>query len=378
MNQSGSLDLIHLQRGLQKSEARFRALLENLLVGILVVEEGRVVYQNPEQDRILRGRILAPYPLRALMEEVHREDRMRFEGLCSHLSATESVPLKVVLRLLPDQAKESDAPRWVSCRCDAIDGDGAGTHLVQMLDITRFRNLERSAMQREKMASLGHVAAGIAHEIRNPLSGINIYLDAIRDNLRDADSSAEVLQLVSDAQATSNKIESVIKRVLDFARPSDLKLRPTSILEAIQEALKLVAPAMRKAAIHLELDLAQDMPPVYGDLQLLEQVFLNLVSNAGMALSRVEGIRWIRIRSFARQGSVLIQIEDSGPGIPREMRDRVFDPFFTTESHGMGIGLGICKRIISDHRGEILIAESPLGGAQFNIVIPIEKRKRVS
>jgi two-component system, sensor histidine kinase FlrB len=95
-----------------------------------------------------------------------------------------------------------------------------------------------------------------------------------------------------------------------------------------------------------------------------------------VALSRVEGIRWIWITSFARRGSVFIQIEDSGLGIPRKMRDRVFDPFFTTESHGMGIGLGICKRIITDHRGEIFVAESPLGGAQFNIVIPIEKRKR--
>jgi signal transduction histidine kinase len=363
---------------LRQSEARFQGLVEHLRVGILVVEDGRVVSQNPEQDRILGGRLHAPYTLQTLVEAIHSEDRRRFEELCRRLLAPNPVPLDVALRLVPPQSKETDAPRWVSCRCIAMGHRGGGAGLIHMLDITQFRDLKRSVMQQEKMASLGHVAAGIAHEIRNPLSGINVYLDAIKDTFQDGDSSDEVLQLISQAQATSNKIEMVIKRVLDFARPSELRLRPTSITEALHEALKLTAPALRKADIDLELDCSSDLPPVYGDLQLLEQVFLNLISNAGMALSRAERERRIRVSASAHQGSVHIQIDDSGPGIPLEMRERVFDPFFTTESRGMGIGLGICKRIISDHRGEIAIADSPLGGARFNIVIPIEKRKRSS
>ena len=148
------------------------------------------------------------------------------------------------------------------------------------------------------------------------------------------------------------------------------------LVHAIGKAIKLSAPTLRKASIHLELDLAEDLPHIYGDLQLLEQVFLNLISNACAALGHTKGARWIRMTSLAHRGSVIVHIEDSGPGIPPELRGRVFDPFFTTESQGTGIGLGICKHIVSDHRGEITFTDSPLGGTRFTVSIPVEKPKR--
>ncbi len=230
-------------------------------------------------------------------------------------------------------------------------------------------------MLREKMASLGHVAAGIAHEIRNPLSGINVYLDAIRENFQDPDSAEDVLQLIREAEATSNKIELVIKRVTDFSRPTELHLQPTSINEAIHEAVKLAATGLRKSSINLVLELDDGLPQVYADMQLIEQVVLNLITNAARILGTWQGKRDIRISTAQQQNNVLVRVEDSGPGVSPEMREKVFEPFFTTGSQGMGIGLGICRRIIADHKGEISISSSPLGGAQFNILIPIEKRK---
>ncbi len=357
-------------------EMLFQTLMESICIGLMVVEDDRVVYQNSEQERILGGRLSVPCSLQQLIESIHGDDRRHFETLCRNLPPGEPGPLDTIVRLEPPEGRDTEGLRWVSCRSSSIELQGRQATLIHMMDITRLRDLERSVLQQEKMASLGHVAAGIAHEIRNPLTGINVYLDAIRASFEDGGNDEETLHLISEAQATANKIEKVIKRVLDFARPSELRLRPTSVNEAIHEAAKLAAPVLRKGAIGLELDLASDLPQVYGDMQLLEQVFLNLISNAGIVLSGVEGERRIRISTSSHQASVLIRIDDSGPGIAPELRERVFDPFFTTGSHGMGIGLGISKKIISDHKGEIDIAGSPLGGARFNIVIPIEKRKR--
>jgi C4-dicarboxylate-specific signal transduction histidine kinase len=103
-------------------------------------------------------------------------------------------------------------------------------------------------------------------------------------------------------------------------------------------------------------------------------MMINLINNAANVLKAVQGERRIRISTRMNDGYVLIQVEDSGPGVPVEMRERVFEPFFTTRSQGMGIGLGICNRIIADHKGDIYISTSSMGGAQFNILIPVDKR----
>jgi len=422
------------EKSLRESETQFRELVENVRAGVLILRGEEIIYQNPELARLVRGQT-APYHLGELVRRVHPDDRVLFHAFIASAGGVERHRPETVLRLRQSGEEES-AVQWVNCRKSAIEYRGDRAALITMMDITELKDMERHVMLREKMASLGHVAAGIAHEIRNPLCGINVYLDAIRDNFQDPENAEDVLQLIREAQATSNKIETVIKRVLDFSRPTELKLRPIRVDEAIQEAAKLASTALRKSSVTLELDLLREMPRVFGDVQLIEQVILNLISNAAtvlkgkpnsgspgggnrtrsdfppaelsagggkgeshdrllgmgrngsawdftpaVAASHGEGERReprIRVATAVQQGNVLIRVEDSGPGIPVEMRDKVFEPFFTTGNQGMGIGLGICRRIIADHKGEITVSSSALGGAQFNILIPIEKRKSIS
>ena len=242
--------------------------------------------------------------------------------------------------------------------------------LINMVDITRTRELEFMMLIREKMASLGQVAAGIAHEIRNPLSGINVFLESIKENFQDPESSGDVLELIEAAQDTSNKIEGVIKRVLDFSRPAELKLASTVINQAVDNAIKLTATSLRKVNIKIDSHLAADLPLVNVDLQLLEQALLNMITNAAEALKGIGEPGRIHLATQKAKDGVLITVKDSGPGIPPEIRNRIFDPFFTTKVDGSGIGLSLCQRIIADHGGTIVIASSELGGTQFTIHLP--------
>jgi PAS domain S-box-containing protein len=369
-------ELKKAEKELRQSEEQFRGLVENIRAGILIVRDGLIVYRNPEYARLLDSSVSDSVRLRDLAGSVHADDRSLFETLTKPPPSSEATPLEVILRLVSPNSGKMLTTRWVCCRSSQIQYQGRTATLIHMMDITELKKLERLVMLREKMASLGHVAAGIAHEIRNPLSGINVYLDAIRDCYNDPEYSQDVSKLVEEAHGASNRIESVISRVLEFSRPSEMEMRPTAINDTIREALKLVAATLRKGSTALELDLDAGLPQLFADSQLIEQMILNLVTNASEALKGVGGPRLIRISTRKENDHVAIRVEDSGPGIAEEMREQVFEPFFTTRGQGMGIGLIICKRIAADHRGDITISASPLGGAQFNIMIPVEKRKR--
>ena len=268
--------------------------------------------------------------------------------------------------------------RWVWCRAIAFNYYGKDAVLINALDITKAKQLEHQLLIKNKMLSLGRVAAGIAHEIRNPLTGINTYLYTIED-LCDSDhlgpEDMEVIrQIVTQIQVASNKIEMVIKRVMDFSKPGLPKMVRTDINESLEEAVKLSSVTMRKNGIKIEKSLAPDLPQCYADPHLIEQVVLNLITNAARAMEKSNGDKFVEIRSFARNNTLSIQVADSGPGVPLELKEKIFDPFFTTKDDGSGIGLNIAQRIVADHNGTISLDSSKWGGAEFNIELPIERR----
>jgi signal transduction histidine kinase len=247
------------------------------------------------------------------------------------------------------------------------------------MDMTKAKQLEQQLLIKNKMHSLGRVAAGIAHEIRNPLTGINTYLYTIED-FCDADNlgpgEMEIIrQIISQIQVASNKIESVIKRVMDFSKPGAPKMVPTDINKSLEEAIELSSVTMRKNNVKIEKSLAPDLPKCYADPHLIEQVILNLITNAARAMEKSKnGNKRVEIKSFARNNTLSIQVADSGPGVPEELRDKIFDPFFTTKEDGSGIGLNIAQRIVADHNGNIKLDTSRWGGAEFKIELPIERR----
>jgi len=260
--------------------------------------------------------------------------------------------------------------RWADCRACAIDYLGRRALLINMMDVTRSKELEYMIGIKDKMISLGHVAAGIAHEIRNPLSGINVFLDSIRENFQDPESAEDILSLVTQAQSAAGKIESVVKGVLDFARPSTPRFDQADINEPIRDALRLSHAMLRKSQIDVETTLDEGLPPVRVDVQQIEQIMLNLITNAAEALKASTGARRIFIKTCSDGNDVFLQFGDSGPGIPPEYREKIFDPFYTTKKDGSGIGLSIVRRIVADHRGTITVGTSPGEGAEFIIRIP--------
>jgi signal transduction histidine kinase len=225
------------------------------------------------------------------------------------------------------------------------------------------------------MASLGRVAAGIAHEIRNPLSGINIYLNTLKKLHHQQGSEIQVEQILKQIQAASVKIESVIRRVMDFAKPSEPKLTLIDINDPVTDAINLCAVTMRKSGVKINKMLTNDLPPSYADKSLIEEMVLNLLNNAAEAMKTMETGKTIVVATSVEDDHIIIQVSDSGPGVPHEMRNKILEPYFTTKNDGTGIGLSLCHRIISDHRGSLIVTDSELGGAGFQIAIPIKKTK---
>ena len=148
----------------------------------------------------------------------------------------------------------------------------------------------------------------------------------------------------------------------------------TNINVSLEEAIKLSLVTMRKNDIKIEKSLAPNLPPCYADPHLIEQVVLNLITNAAKAMENSNGNKRVQIKSSARNNTLRIQVADSGPGVPFELREKIFDPFFTTKDDGSGIGLNIAQRIVADHNGSISLDSSKWGGAEFKIELPIERR----
>ena len=248
--------------------------------------------------------------------------------------------------------------------------------MVHREDITERRRLEKMVLMREKMASLGNVTAGIAHEIRNPLSGINIHLHTLDKICSSGGYMDEVEVVIGELKSASGKIENVIKRVLNFAKPGQPRLDLVDINKHIEEAIKLAALIIEKNLVVLETSLAEDLPNCLADPYLLEQVILNLINNAAEAMRDYKEPKRIEVVSREKDERIQIVVSDSGPGVPFKLRPRIFDPFFTTKKEGSGIGLSICQRIITDHSGSLFLSTSKWGGAQFVIEIPTDKRAR--
>lgn len=269
----------------------------------------------------------------------------------------------------------------VEIHSNHIDFSGKEYNCVIARDIAERKELERLVSIQDKMGSLGRVTAGIAHEIRNPLSTINVYLSTLKTLLAGEDFDTthltSIKEAITEMDAASHKIETVVKRVMDFSKPNQQKMQLINVNQCIRGAVDLSAVTLRKSGIKLELNLDENISQCYLNKLLIEQVLLNLITNAREELIESEGEKYIEIKttegSHNGQRFISITVADSGSGVPTEMRDKIFDPFFTTKHYGSGIGLSICHRIISDHRGFLHVLPSRWGGAMFVAEFPIKK-----
>jgi signal transduction histidine kinase len=236
----------------------------------------------------------------------------------------------------------------------------------------RRSQAELEAFYRERMvradrfAAVGEIATGLAHEIKNPLAGLSGALELLAEDLARDPRHTEI---VSEMQHQVNRLTNTMESLLSFARPPKAKLRSTNVNASIEKVLFLIRQQSRNGCIGLGSELAADLPPVLADPAQLEQVFLNVCLNACQAMTvRGEG-GTLTVRSRAAEGTVVVDIEDTGPGIPADVRAQVFKPFFTTKREGNGLGLAISARIVAEHGGHIGYRCPPQGGTIFTVTL---------
>ena len=160
---------------------------------------------------------------------------------------------------------------------------------------------------------------------------------------------------------------------MDFSKPSEPKFSYININQPVEEAINLSSVTMRKSGIEIKKDLAKDLPKCHADPQMMEQVILNLITNAAEAMKDINRPKRLQITSFAKNKFVGIKICDSGPGVSHIVRNKIFDPFYTTKADSSGIGLSISHRIVTDHNGSLEVSEGKSGGAEFTVKIPYNK-----
>lgn len=237
-------------------------------------------------------------------------------------------------------------------------------------DITVRRQVENQMIQMEKLAAIGRLAAGVAHEINNPLGIILCYTRLIERDL-DSDHPSQEDVRVIERNATACK--RIVDGLLSFSRCGETRKQEGQLNRSLSEIVALVERQFNKEGITLVTDLDPDLPPFTFDPERLKQVYMNLLMNAGQAMPHGGRIS-IRTRYLPERSLVEVRIQDTGAGIKPEHMDEIFNPFFTTKQTGEGTGLGLSVSygIVKEHGGEILVENVPGGGAAFTVALPLE------
>jgi two-component system, NtrC family, sensor histidine kinase HydH len=238
----------------------------------------------------------------------------------------------------------------------------------------QLRRAQADARRAERLAALGQLSAGLAHEIRNPLGVIKGSADML--NRKVATSEPLVAELAGYISSEVNRLNALVVRFLDFARPSKLELRPERITEIVDRGLEAATASVPNTDVKIERQYAPNLPAIPADPQLCEQVFVNLITNALQAMQTEEASAEKTLRlSIAPENStgepgVGVIVEDTGPGVPPELREQIFNPFFTSKKDGVGLGLSIVAKIMDDHRGTIRLEDNTPRGARFHLFFP--------
>ncbi len=244
--------------------------------------------------------------------------------------------------------------------------------VVVMTDITDAASLQAKLMHTEKMAALGQLVSGVAHEVNNPLAAIVGFTDLLLENPAVPEDAKDELQVIlQEAQRT----RVIVQNLLSFARQMPAQREPAQVNTILKQTMKLRAYDLENHGVELTEKYAVELPMVIGDPHQLQQVFLNILNNAYDAVQETRRTGKIEVRTVHRSDKIEIVFRDNGPGISQI--DRIFDPFFTTKEVGKGTGLGlsICYGIIQAHRGEIVARNNPDGdGSTFIVRLPIAEK----
>jgi two-component system sensor histidine kinase HydH len=359
-----SLFLAQGYRSVKTSFSRMKAfsdsLVENMPIGLVAISgQGDIISINQTAESILgqasrdilgkQADDILPRPCAALIQSLKTEKITLEKEIDCPVKDGKIVPLEVIATILEEE-----------------DGEFLG-YVILFRDITEIQHLKKEMAKSQRLASLGNLAAGVAHEIRNPLSSIKgfatFFKERYRDNPEDEKTADIMIQEVE-------RLNRVISQLLEFARPMDIDRQQTSIHKVIKHTLKMVEEQSRSKGVMIRADLSPDVGNVLIDSDKLTQVFLNVYLNAIEAMEK-GGALSVTL-SPQKDRMIRIDISDTGRGIDREELARIFDPYFTTRPAGTGLGLAIVHKIIEAHDGEIRVDSVKGKGTTLSVFLPTD------
>ena len=358
-----------LDEQLQASEARWRAIIDSAVDGIIVIDaHGRIESFNPAAERLF-GHSEADVLGRnvdMLMPSPYREEH---DTYLSRYLATGKAKIIGIGREVTGLRKDGTTfPLHLAVGQLTIGGARKFTGIVH--DLSARVRMEQEMREQAALAKLGEMAAVIAHEVKNPLAGIRGAIQVFGSRMAPDEANAPI---VKEIIGRIDSLDQMMKDLLLFARPPKPRRAPTDVVPLVTLTASLLSRDPSLQNVEVEVD--GSAPPVPADTEMLKIVFQNLLINSAHAMN---GRGRIRVAVTAVDTSCQIAFVDGGPGIPPEVREKVFTPFFTTKSRGSGLGVPTAKRLIEAHNGQIAIYCPPAGGTTVVVRLPIEMAQQSS
>ena len=338
-----------------------QSILRSLSTAVLTVSaDGAVGTANPAAERILgmrEGRMVGR-PIEGLFKDA--------AGLTGDVSKVLGGRIPRTMRdltLVTEAGKVVHAQASVS-RMRDVGGRKLGA-VVTIEDVSDIRTLTEQLIRADRLAAMGELTAGVAHEVRNPLGIIRASVQLMED----AECSAERVHAAGEViKQEIDRLDRVVKALLDFGRPAQPSLRPVAVRQVLQEVALFSRPSANRARVDIVEDYVAGVPEVMADPEQLKQVFVNLISNGVQAMAESGGK--LTISTGADEGFVFVRFSDTGPGIAEGVLSKIFDPFVSTRDDGTGLGLTIVHRIVDDHDGHIEVTTDPGAGTAFTVWLP--------
>ncbi len=348
----------------------FRDLVWSLRNGVLAVtRDGSVMVMNDAAYQILglrRHRSDIGRPFTSVLET--QQDVCRIVASAFELS---HLPNRAELRL----KSTGKVIGYTLSQVRDREGHITGATLF-FKDLTRVEQLEERERLRDRLAALGEMAAAIAHEVKNPLAGIEVMAGLLKRQLADSPDAQSILgDIIKEAKMAN----AIVLEILDFVRPIRLQVEKILLADVIRDAVSMAESQVPAGRVRVDVDCPEHVPPINGDPHQLRQIFTNLLTNAFEALAG-QGQVAIAAALLTEDGiaggepqgpMVQVEVTDNGPGIPADVVDRIFSPFFTTKPQGSGLGLAIVRKIVDAHDGRIDVGSVGGGGTRFRVTLPI-------
>jgi PAS domain S-box-containing protein len=351
-------------RGVHEIFSTMRENLNSVMAGLedgllLFTREARAVMVSPAAEKFLgapAGQFLGKRVAEIFPYGHPLRQALHFEGDTLSETAAEV------------ELETSEGTKRVGVSVQAIqeDGEKMGA-LVTLRDLDSIESINTQLQVSERLAAMGRITAGVAHEVKNPLNSMRLWLENLKESLpQDQDANSHQAVRVLDKEI--DRLDAVVKRFLDFTRPMEVRLEQTQLSQLLKEVLDVARPQLQKANVEVVQSLPSDVPEVFGDRDLLKQAVLNLVLNA---VDAMPGGGQIRLELTRRAEMAEISVTDTGRGIPLENRQKIFQLFFTTRPGGSGIGLASTFRIVQLHNGSIDFTSEVGRGTTFRIELPL-------